>query len=80
MTIGKSTTRGVDFEPKYNSVCTRRHRHINPSAIAPQNATIIAVMKVSYHGVVIVGPELLSSIYKCCFLVVFERGSSAKRL
>ena len=52
----------------YNSVLTRRHRHINSSASTPPNATKIAEMKVSHHGLEIVGPELLFSIYKCCFL------------
>ena len=52
----------------YNSVLTRRHRHINYSASTPPNATKIAEMKVSHHGLEIVGPELLFSIYKCCFL------------
>ena len=49
-------------------VVTRRHRHSNSSASTPPNATKIAEMKVSQHGLVIVGPELLFSIYKCCFL------------
>ena len=52
----------------YNSVLTRRHIHINSSASTPPNATKIAEMKDSHHGQVIVGPELLFSIYKCCFL------------
>ena len=52
----------------YNSVLTRRHRHINSSASTPPNATKIAEMKVSHLGLEIVGPELLFSIYKCCFL------------
>ena len=52
----------------YNSVLTRRHRHINSSASTPPNDTKIAEMKVSHHGLEIVGPELLFSIYKCCFL------------
>ena len=52
----------------YNSVLTRRHIHINSSASTPPNATKIAEMKDSQHGQVIVGPELLFSIYKCCFL------------
>ena len=52
----------------YNSVLTRRHRHINSSASTPPNATKIAKMKVSHHWLEIVGPELLFSIYKCCFL------------
>ena len=47
----------------YNSVLTRRHRHINSSASTPLNATNIAEMKVSHHGL-----ELLFWIYKCCFL------------
>ena len=54
--------------PIYNSVLTRRHRHINSSASTPPNATKIAEMKVSHHGLEIVGPELLFLIYKCCFL------------
>ena len=57
----------------YNSVLTRRHRHINSSASTPQNATKIAEMKVSHHGLEIVGPELLFSIYKCCFFGVCLR-------
>ena len=61
----------------YNSVLTRRHIHINSSASTPPNATKIAEMKDSHHGQVIVGPELLFSIYKCCFL---EFGSDAKRM
>ena len=52
----------------YNSVLTRRHIHINSSASTPPNATKIAEMKDSHHGQVIVGPELLFSIYKCCVL------------
>ena len=52
----------------YNSVLTRRHIHINSSASTPPNATKITEMKDSHHGQVIVGPELLFSIYKCCFL------------
>ena len=48
----------------YNSVLTRRHRHSNSSASTPPNATKIAEMKVSQPGMVIVGPELLFSIYK----------------
>ena len=52
----------------YHSVLTRRHRHINSSASTPPNATKIAEMKGSHHGLEIVGPELLFSIYKCCFL------------
>ena len=52
----------------YNSVVTRRHRHINSSASTPLNAMKIAEMKDSHHGQVIVEPELLFSIYKCCFL------------
>ena len=52
----------------YNSVLTRRHIHINSSASTPPNATKIDEMKDSHHGQVIVGPELLFSIYKCCFL------------
>ena len=48
----------------YNSVLTRRHIHINSSASTPPNATKIAEMKNSHHGQVIVGPELLCSIYK----------------
>ena len=63
----------------HNSVLTRRHRHINFSASAPLNATE-KLVKVSHHGVVIVGPELLFSIYRCCFLEFFVRGRDAKRL
>ena len=51
----------------YNSVLTRRHRHSNSSASAPPNATKNAEMKVSQPGLVIVGPELLFSIYKWFF-------------
>ena len=36
--------------PIYNSVCTRRHTHINSSASVSLNATKIAVMKVSHLG------------------------------
>ena len=46
----------------YNSVLTRRHRHINSSASTPPNATNIAEMKDSHHGLEIVWPELLFSI------------------
>ena len=46
----------------YNSVCTRRHKHINSSVSAPLNATKIDVMK----GTIIAKGGL--SIYKCCFL------------
>ena len=63
----------------YNSVLTRRHRHSNSSASTPTNATKIADMKVSQPGLVIVGPELLFSIYKC-FFFEFARGSDAKRM
>ena len=52
----------------YNSVLTRRHRHSNSSASTPPNATKIAEMKDSQPGLVIVGPELLFSIYKWVFL------------
>ena len=52
----------------YNSVLTHRYIHIISSASTPPNATKIAEMKDSHHGQVIVGPELLFSIYKCCFL------------
>ena len=52
----------------YNSVLTRRHRHINSSASTPPNATKIAEMKDSHHGLEIVGPELLFSTYKWVFL------------
>ena len=44
---------------------------------APLNATKIAVMKVSHHGVVTVGPELLFSIYKWFF---FARDRATKWL
>ena len=64
----------------YNSVLTRRHRHSNSSASTPPNATKIAEMKVSQPGLVIVGPELLFSIYKCFFFSLFARGSDAKRM
>ena len=37
-------------------------------------------MKVSQPGLVIVGPELLFSIYKCVFFSLFARGSDAKRM
>ena len=57
----------------YNSVLTRRHRHSNSSASTPPNATKIAEMKVSQPGLVIVGPELLFSIYKCFFFGVCLR-------
>ena len=39
----------------YNSVVTRRHRHINSSASTPPNAMKIAEMKDSHNGLVIVG-------------------------
>ena len=48
------------------------------SASTPLNTTNIAVMKVSHVVVVMVGPELLFSIYKCCGFFLW--GSSAKRL
>ena len=64
----------------YNSVLTRRHRHINSSASTPPNATKIAEMKVSHHGLEIVGPELLFSIYKCYFWILFARGRDAKQM
>ena len=60
--------REIDNIYIYNSVLTRRHIHSNSSASTPPNATKIAEMKDSHHGQVIVGPELLFSIYKCCFL------------
>ena len=53
---------------------------MNSSASTPPNATKIAEMKEIHHGQVIVGPELLFSIYKCCFLSLFARGSDAKRM
>ena len=62
-----------------NSVVTRPHRHSNSSASTPPNATKIAEMKVSQPGLVIFGPELLFSIYKCFFFSLFARGSDAKR-
>ena len=55
----------IDIE---DAVLTRRHIHINSSASTTPNATKIAEMKDSHHGQVIAGPELLFSIYKCCFL------------
>ena len=67
----------------YNSVLTRRHRHINSSASTPQHATKIAEMKVSHHGLEIVGPELLFSIDKIINVVfwsLFARGRDAKRM
>ena len=64
----------------YNSVLTRRHRHSNSSASTPPNATKIAEMKVSQPGLVIVGPELLFSNFKCFFFSLFARGSDAKRM
>ena len=64
----------------YNSVLTRRHRYSNSSVSTPPNATKIAEMKVSQPGLVIVGPELLFSIYKCFFFSLFARGSDAKRM
>ena len=57
----------------YNSVLTRRHRHSNSSASTPPNATKIAEMKVSQPGLVIVGPELLFSIYNFFFEFVYAR-------
>ena len=65
--------RGASLIYIYNSVLTRRHRHINSSASTPPDATKIAEMKVSHHGLEIVGPELLFSIYKCCFFGVCLR-------
>ena len=58
----------------YHSVLTRRQRQINFYASTPLNATKIAVMNVSDVEVVRVGPELLFSIYKCCFLAFWREG------
>ena len=55
----------------YNSVCARRHKHINSSPSAQLNATQIAVMKGSHWRTWMVGPDILFSIYQCCFLAVF---------
>ena len=59
---------------------TRRHRHVNSSASAPLKTTTIAVMKVSDVVVVLVGPELLFLIYKCCFWAFFAQGRDSKKL
>ena len=56
---------------EYNSFLTRRHADINYFASSPLNASNITVMKVSDVDVVRVRPELLFSIYKCCFLACF---------
>ena len=55
----------------YNSVCASRHKHINSFASAHLNASQIDVMKGSHWRKWMVGPEILFSIYQCCFLVVF---------
>ena len=71
----RACARGVHIQVIYiyNSVLTRRHRHINFSASTPPNATKIYEMKVSHHGLEIVGPELLFSIYKMLFFGVCLR-------
>ena len=53
---------------KYNSVVTCRHTTINSPASVPLNAKKIAVKKVSDVDVVMFGPELYFSMYKCYFL------------
>ena len=44
------------------------------------NATTIAVMEVSHGRVVMFGPELLFSMYKCCFFACFCARQRAQRL
>ena len=56
MKLKRSTDHNSE-EKIYNSVCTRRHTHINSSASAPLKATKIAVMNVSHLGVTVVGSE-----------------------
>ena len=63
----------------YNSVCARRHKHINFAASAQLNATQIAVMKGSHWRPWMDGPEIIFSIYQCCFLAGFSRSGSIKR-
>ena len=64
--IFETITKCVEFRFRaciHNSVCTRRHRHINSFTSASLNTTKIALMKVSHVGVGMVGPELLFLIY-----------------
>ena len=56
-----------------NSVCTRRHIHIDSSAPAPLNAMRIAVMSGSFWRTWMVGLAFLFSIYKNLFFGVFLR-------
>ena len=55
----------------YNSICARRHKHINFSASAQLNASQIAVMEGSHWRIWMVGPEILFLINQCCFLAFF---------
>ena len=64
----------------YNSVVTCRHITSNTSASAPRNTTKIAVKKVSDVDVSMVRPELLFSMYKCCFLACFCASQRQQRL
>ena len=65
---------------QYNSVLTCWQTIINSTASAPPNATKIAVKQVSGANVIMFGPELYFSTYKCCFMACFCASQRVQRL
>ena len=55
--VSKSHIYQYIYKILYNSVCARRHKHINCPMSAPLNATKIAVKKGIHRWMPMVGPE-----------------------